>query len=83
MARKDFQGLNGAPSATEAVPGSVEAALEQLRSFSAAREREQLRSLEDAFLMLDRVSVSLLAEEEGALDSHSQLYPSSSQQHLA
>jgi hypothetical protein len=53
----------------------AEAAVQRLRNQSADRKRQRITTEAEAFGIVEQLALSLLSEDEGAREAHSQLSP--------
>ncbi len=83
-------GFDQSPSAPHQVnhevmhslPPKVQAALEKLTRYSAGREREELRSIDQAEQLASMLASRILEDDDGARAAHSELTTCTAQEHL-
>jgi hypothetical protein len=60
----------------------VQAALEKLKRYSAGREREELRDIDQAQQLATMLATRIVEDDEGARSAHSELTTCTAQEHL-
>lgn len=64
------------------LPQKAQEALEKLKRYSAGREREELRSLDQAEQLARLLASRIVEDDEGACAAHSELTTCTAQEHL-
>ncbi len=64
------------------LPPKVQEALEKLKRYSAGREREELRSIDQAEQLARLLASRIVEDDEGACAAHSELTTCAAQEHL-
>lgn len=64
------------------LPPKAQEALEKLKRYSAGREREELRSIDQAEQLARLLASRIVEDDEGACAAHSELTTCTAQEHL-